>query len=88
MIEKYIVPGLPFDLVEPKRLSVALWMFEGDLSYFAKCSNCEELWISKPTNYCPNCGCFMINRGKAVERYNNILDDLNEKSRKEEKENG
>jgi hypothetical protein len=88
MIDKYIVPGLPIDIVEPKRVSVALWMFEGDTNYFAECSNCEETWLSKPTNYCPNCGCYMINKEKAVERYRNILDDLNRKARKEENANG
>lgn len=58
-----IVPGLNNNEKINRDDNYAVWMFDDDdgVTFCGKCSFCGK-WNIGPTNYCPNCGAYMLNQ--------------------------
>ena len=69
-----IIPGIT-TITHDEGLSKArfgVWIYDGESS-FAVCSMCDERIYHEPSKYCPECGAWMVNHGRASDYFRTLL---------------
>ena len=65
-----IIPGFNGDVDTGSEKKVSFWVYD---TMLPKCYGCGEYAFGFPTNYCPECGAFMLNKKDALRVYKEIF---------------